>query len=213
MTRENNTQSKHSNLSIIKKIGITFIIPIFLAVIGGLLVLSVGWDYISSGINYSKILFAKDPIVYSDYKFEVNNQIVVMPKLNEVFAKLKIPNIELENDIYEGDSDEQLSAGIGHSRYSTVPGEGGKVVLCAHRDGFFAPLQNIKLGDEVIIETSYGTYYYEVDNIWIAEADDMTVTAPSEEEELTMYTCYPFDFIGSAPQRYIVECKFNKVEI
>lgn len=212
MTRESNTQSKHSNLSIVKKIGITFIIPIFLAVLGSLLVLSVGWEYISTGINYSKILFTKPPVTYSDYKFQVNNQVVVMPQINEIFAKLKIPNIELENDIYEGDSEEQLSAGIGHSRYSTLPGEGGKVVLCAHRDGYFQSLQYIEVGDEVIIETKYGTYYYEVDNIWIAENDDMTVTAPSDKEMLTMYTCYPFNYIGSAPQRYIVDCKFNKVE-
>ena len=62
------------------------------------------------------------------------------------------------------------------------------------------------------MQTEYGTYYYKVSNIWIAEKNDKTVLMPADKEMLVMYTCYPFYYIGAAPQRFIVECEFIKVE-
>lgn len=212
MAKEKKSEAKNNKFSLVKKIGISFIIPIFLAVLGCLLVFSVGWNYISTSINLSSLLFMKEEVNLNRYKFEVNNKEIEMPYNGDKFAVLKIESVGLQTDVYQGDDEAQLIRGIGHSLYSTLPGQGGNVVLCAHRDGYFAPLEYVNLGDEVIVETGYGKYYYEIDDIWIAEIDDMTVTAPSEEERITMYTCYPFNYVGSAPQRYIVEGKFVKVE-
>ena len=211
MAKDNKSKSMHKS-SLVKKIGITFIIPIFLTVLGGLLICVVGWNYISSTIDLGKIIFSKPVVNLNQYSFEVNETQVPIPLNGEKFASLQIPSVNMNIDVYQGDDEGQISRGAGHNLYTTMPGQGGNCVLCAHRDGYFLPLQYVKNGDEVIIDTSYGTYYYEVDNIWIAEPDDMTVTAPAEEEKLTLYTCYPFDYLGSAPQRYIVECKFTKVD-
>lgn len=212
MTMDKSSKSKHNGFSLVKKIGITFIIPIFLAVLGGLLVLSVGWNYISASINLSKLIQTKPVVQLAKYKFKIDDQEISIPNVGEVFAKISIPAVSLKCDVYQGDDEEELSRGVGHNIYSTIPGQGGKVVLCAHRDGYFAPLKDVKVGDQVTIDTKYGTYYYQIDNIWIAKPTDMTVTEPTNKERLTMYTCYPFNYIGSAPQRYIVEAKFLKVD-
>lgn len=212
MAKGKETLSKHNNFSVVRKIGITFIIPIFLAILGVLLFLIVGWNYISTSVNLGSVLFEKDEVNVKECKYEINNKEVTLPKVGEKFATLKIDSIGLNSDIYEGDDEQELSIGIGHNMNSAFPGEGGNVVLCAHRDGFFAPLQYIKEGDKVSIVTGYGTYIYEVNKIWVTNPEDMTVTEPSDYEMLTMYTCYPFNYIGSAPQRYIVQCKFIKVE-
>ena len=212
MARKRNSGNKHKSFSLVKKIGITFIIPIFLAIIGALIVLSAGWNYITTGFNLGAAIFAKPIVNVEKKQMSINDKIFYKPVAGEEIGKLKISSVSMDIDIYQGDYEEQLRIGAGHSQLSTLPGEKGKVVLAAHRDGFFAPLEFVKEGDEVIIETGYGKFYYKISKIWIAEADDMTVTAPADKEMLVMYTCYPFYFIGSAPNRYIVECEFVRAE-
>ena len=212
MTRRNNSRKKHKSFSLVKKIGITLIIPIFLAIIGALIVLSSGWNYITVGINIGAGIFEKPIVDVEKIQLTVNDKIIYKPSLGELIGTLNISSVNKNVYIYRGDNDEQLGIGAGHSEYSTLPGENGKVVLAAHRDGFFAPLQFVKEGDEVIVNTGYGKFYYQISKIWIAEEDDMTVTAPKDKEMLVMYTCYPFYFIGSAPNRYIVECEFLRSE-
>lgn len=212
MARKRNSGNKHKSFSLVKKIGITFIIPIFLAIIGALIVLSAGWNYITTGVNLGSLIFAKPVVDVEKIEVEVNNKIIYKPSVGEVLGSLKIASVNMDINIYQGDNEAQLGIGAGHSTYTTIPGEKGKVVLAAHRDGFFAPLEFVKEGDEVLVETGYGKFYYKISKIWIAEADDMTVTAPANKEMLVMYTCYPFHFIGSAPNRYIVECEFVKAE-
>ena len=212
MARIDKSRNKHKSFSLVKKIGITFIIPIFLAIIGALIVMSAGWNYITRGMNIGAAIFAKPIVNVEKKQLEVNNKIIYKPAVGDVLGSLKIASVNMDINIYQGDDEAQLGIGAGHSVYSTIPGEQGKVVLAAHRDGFFAPLEFVKEGDEVIIETDYGKFYYKISKLWIAEADDMTVTAPVNKEMLVMYTCYPFHFIGSAPNRYIVECGFVRAE-
>lgn len=212
MTKKRHSKSKHSKLSLVKKIGISFVIPIFLAIVGGILVLTVGWNYILKAFEFGDAIFYKTRADLDRYEYNINDVEFLEPIYGEKIATLEIPAVELNNVIYQGDDEGQLSIGIGHNIYSTFPGEGGKVVLAAHRDGYFAPLQYVEIGDEVIVKTDYGTYYYAVENIRITEPDDLTVTEPTDREMLTMYTCYPFSYIGNAPQRYIVDCEFVRVE-
>ena len=92
-----------------------------------------------------------------------------------------------------------------------MPGEGGNVVLAGHRETVFWPLEQIEIGDEVIVETSYGIYTYEVEEIYVTEPSDVTPTTPTDEERLTFYTCYPFIKYGPTPERFIVVAKFISV--
>ena len=153
--------------------------------------------------------------IFKDVRIEQKNHTVVRPtQIGEQFATLSIPSLNYNQPVYEGDTDEVLSIGIGHYEGSTVPGENGNVLLAGHRDmaNEFTALQNIKEGDEVIMKMSYGDYYYKVSEIKIVDPDNTEVGAVSDHEKLTMYTCYPFDYIGHAPNRYVVICDFVKVK-
>ena len=212
MSKDNGFENKNKSFSLVRKIGITIIIPIFLAILGVLLILSAGWNYISVGKDLGAILFAKPPVVLERKTYIINDKKIERPVIGDEIAKLKIPSIEIDKSVYQGVTEKQFRLGIGHHTNSTLPGEGGKVILAAHRDGFFAPLQYINEGDEVVVETEYGKYHYKVSKIWITDKDDRNVCEPADHEMLVMYTCYPFNYIGSAPDRYIVECEYIKVE-
>lgn len=215
MTRSDSSKSNHKSSNILKKIGITFIIPIFLAICGALIVLSSAWSYISTGLTYGNLIFQKPEInedSLSRKVYRINGKDVYRPYLRDAFATIKVPSINLDKTIYEGDDEETLAMGIGHYQGSLLPGEHGNFVISGHRDTDFMPLQDIKIGDEVIVETSYGKYHYKVSSIDIVKPDNVSLVAPTNYEKLTMYTCYPFSYIGSAPERYVVSCEYVKVE-
>ena len=90
---------------------------------------------------------------------------------------------------------------------TTLPGQGGNVVLSGHRDTVFRKLEHLKVGDHITFKTQYGEFIYEATEFQIVEADDQTVAVAKDYETLTLTTCYPFNFIGDAPQRYIVYTK------
>ena len=100
--------------------------------------------------------------------------------------------MNLEVPILQGEGNAQLRHGVGHYVGSLLPGEGGNVVLSGHRETAFYPLKDVTLGDRVFVQTDYGAYEYQVSDIYITTPDDVTPTVPTEEERLTMYTCYPF---------------------
>lgn len=199
---------KKINSKLLKRIGITFVIPIFLAIGGCLLVLSAGWNLFAQTYAFSSSLFIKPNKNLEQVTFNINNQEIYRPDLGLEFATLKIDSVNLNHRIIHGDGDLELKKGIGHYAGSTLPGEGGNVVLSGHRDTVFKPLEGIKIGDEVEIETDYGVYKYKVANTRVTDPNDTTVTMPSDDEKLTMYTCYPFNYVGRAPNRFIVECEY-----
>lgn len=86
-----------------------------------------------------------------------------------------------------------------------MPGKGGNCVVSGHRDTTFRKLGKIKVGDIIEFETGYGTFKYKVTKIRIVGADDRTVVVNKNKDMLTIYTCYPFNYIGHAPQRFVVE--------
>jgi LPXTG-site transpeptidase (sortase) family protein len=92
---------------------------------------------------------------------------------------------------------------------SMLPGQGGHVLLSGHRDTVFRKLEGLKIGDEITFSTPYGDFIYEATDFKIVEANDETVAVPTDHETLTLTTCYPFNFIGDAPQRYIVYTKLK----
>lgn len=199
---------KNLNSKLLKRIGITFVIPIFLAFGGCLLFLSAGWNLVAQTYNVGSSLFTKPNKDLEQVVYNINNQSVYRPDLGVEFATLKIDSVNLNNRIIHGDGSLELKRGIGHYAGSTLPGENGNVVLSGHRDTVFKPLKDIKIGDEVEIETDYGVYKYKVASTRVTDPSDSTVTMPTDSEKLTMYTCYPFNYVGSAPNRFIVECDY-----
>lgn len=196
-------------LMIFKEIGNMLIFPILILIVGVIIVLSVGWNMIISTIDIGNSLFIKPVVNINEIKYVINNHEIVRPNIGEKFAKLKIQSVNLSADIIHGDSDEELKQGVGHYAGSTLPGEGGNVVVCAHRDTAFRALENVKENDEVEIETKYGIYKYKVSEIKIIkDQNDTSPLQPSDSEKLTMYTCYPFSYIGSAPYRIVFICTF-----
>jgi len=117
---------------------------------------------------------------------------------------MRIPRIHLEAPVLEGTDDAVLNRGVGHIDETAKPGTDGNSGIAGHRDGFFRGLKDIEAGDAIELETLGATEVYRVERTWIVEPEDVTVLDPTPMRSLTLVTCYPFYFIGSAPKRYIV---------
>jgi sortase A len=117
---------------------------------------------------------------------------------------LRIPRLQLEATLLAGTEDATLDRGLGHIEDTARPGTNGNSGIAGHRDGFFRVLKDIAEGDTIEIQTLGGKEIYRVERTWIVEPDDVSVLDPTPSRSLTLVTCYPFYFVGSAPQRFIV---------
>ena len=120
-------------------------------------------------------------------------------------AVLSIPKIGLEVPILDGTDDLSLNRAVGYIAGTARPGEDGNIGIAGHRDGFFRGLKDVVTGDVIYIETKQGMRKYAIDRIVIVSPNDVSVLAPRPHASVTLVTCYPFYFVGSAPQRYIVQ--------
>jgi sortase A len=127
-----------------------------------------------------------------------------MPAVGENIGSLNIPALNQVIPIFHGTNDDELKKGIGHFSRSVLPGEKDNSVLSGHRDTVFRKLGQLKINDQLIVETTAGTFTYEIREIKIVDMNDKTIITPTNHAVLTVTTCYPFDFIGSAPERYIL---------
>jgi len=128
----------------------------------------------------------------------------VRPNPGEKIGVLEIPRIDAKLPIIEGADPEQLAKGVGHFRNSYLPGEPNFCLLSGHRDTVFRRLGEVKKGDKIIALTSAGRFVYEVKKTKIVDADDKSVIRPYDKPVLALSTCYPFNFIGPAPKRYVI---------
>jgi sortase A len=119
-------------------------------------------------------------------------------------AALSIPRVSLSAVVLYGSDPETLQRGPGHLENTADPGNPGNVVIAGHRDSFFRPLRNIRLGDDIFVDTREGRYHYRVTSQRVVDSRDVSVLAPTREEVLTLITCYPFWVLGPAPDRFIV---------
>jgi sortase A len=98
-----------------------------------------------------------------------------------------------------------LRLGAGHIEGTPLPGDTGNSGIAGHRDTFFRELKDIRENDEIQLQTATGLFHYEVDWVKVVDLDDMTVLEPpTSGSTLTLVTCYPFYFVGSAPNRFVV---------
>lgn len=126
------------------------------------------------------------------------------PEQGEMIGNLSIPKLEANLPIYHGTDEDELEKGVGHFAGSVLPGEKDNSVLSGHRDTVFRKLGEVGKGDLLVVSTEAGEFTYKVRKVRIVDADDRTVIVPKPRATLTVTTCYPFNFIGDAPQRYIL---------
>ena len=121
-----------------------------------------------------------------------------------VVGRIDIPRLGIAASVRDGDDDETLRHAVGHISGTPMPGPAGNAGLAAHRNTFFRPLKDVKKEDLVVVTTATGTHRYRVTSIDVVQPKDVWVLDPTPSPTLTLVTCFPFDWVGDAPQRLIV---------
>src|SRR6202453_1747358 len=122
-------------------------------------------------------------------------------------GRIAIRRVGISAVVAEGSDEATLSRAVGHVPGTGLPGEPGNVGLAGHRDTFFRALRNIRAGDLIVLTTPRGEFQYSVVSMKVVKPKALDVLDPTSEEILTLVTCYPFYFVGSAPNRFIVRAK------
>jgi sortase A len=126
------------------------------------------------------------------------------PVPDALLGRLRIPRLHLAAMVREGADSGTLRRAVGHIPGTALPGQAGNVALAGHRDTFFRALRGIKKDDTIDFETTDGTYRYVVESTTIVGPRDIGVLKAASGKTLTLVTCYPFYYVGSAPKRFIV---------
>jgi sortase A len=124
-----------------------------------------------------------------------------------LIGRIEIPRLGLSVIVVEGVDRLILRRSVGHIPGTALPGQPGNVGISGHRDTFFRPLRNIRQDDIITLTTLLGEYRYRVVSTKVVSPSDVAVLDPSENEILTLVTCYPFYFVGRAPGRFIVRAE------
>jgi len=122
-------------------------------------------------------------------------------------SRLEIPRLGLSVMVHEGVGSRILQIGAGHIPGTAPPGDFGNIGIAAHRDTFFRKLRSIRRDDAILLDTLDGTYQYAVEWTRVVKPSDLQVLASSEQPVLTLVTCYPFYYVGPAPNRFIVRAR------
>lgn len=122
-----------------------------------------------------------------------------------LIGMLDVPRLQLSTPVIEGDDTRTLQRAVGHLSDTPMPWDAGNSAFAGHRDGLFRPLKDVKVGDEIRFRTTRDEFRYRVTRTSIVMPDDLSVLAPqSDPATLTLITCYPFYYVGSAPKRFVV---------
>jgi sortase A len=119
-------------------------------------------------------------------------------------GEIRIPRLGLAAMVLQGDSTAILRHAVGHLAETALPGESGNVVLAGHRDTLFRPLESVQVGDVITLNTRSGAFTYLVESTSVVPPTDLQVIQPTGRRTLTLITCFPFAYIGPAPNRFIV---------
>ena len=128
-------------------------------------------------------------------------------ELGKPIGSIEIPRLGLSSVVLEGDDAAALLLGVGHLSDTPLPWHDGNTVLAAHRDTFFRPLAHIRKGDVIRFSTADAALEYVVKELKVVEPTAVEVLEPTSAATLTLITCFPFDYIGPAPQRFIVRAE------
>ena len=127
---------------------------------------------------------------------------------DSVLGRLDIPRLHVSVPILDNDDPHSLSLSVGHIPGTSVIGSLGNAGIAGHRDTAFRPLQNIRIGDLIKTHTGQDAVYI-VKTIRIVEPSDISLLREASSPLLTLVTCYPFDFVGSAPHRFIIQAEMT----
>jgi sortase A len=181
------------------------LIPTVLIILGAVMVLYVASQYGEMYLEQKRMADAweQEQAIRSDTP---TTQQAHSTK-DDGMVRLVIPKIELTSFIVEGTSHKSLLLGPGHMTKTAEPGEVGNAVITGHRDTFFRHIYQLEKGDQVYVERGGKRFVYEVTSKKIVDPDDMSVTRPTSDAQVTLITCYPVHFIGPAPKRLVVFTK------
>lgn len=140
-------------------------------------------------------------------KYNLDTSQVLPPSAGEIIGRLDIPRINLSAVVVDGDDDGVLDFAVGYLPDTPLPWRPGNSALAAHRDRLFRRLERIRLGDDISLATAHGDFYYQVRRTLVVNREDVWVLGPMSQVNLTLITCYPFSYIGHAPQRFIVQAE------
>lgn len=124
-----------------------------------------------------------------------------------LIGRLDIPRLEISAPIETGDSANVLDYAVGYLPDTPLPWKPGNSAMAAHRDRLFRRLEGIRVGDDIEVSTRHGDLQYKVSRTLIVDPKDVWVLDPSADANLTLITCYPFQYVGNAPKRFIVQAK------
>jgi LPXTG-site transpeptidase (sortase) family protein len=124
-----------------------------------------------------------------------------------LLGMLDVPRLKLTAPVLEGDDEATLKRAAGHLPDTALPWEKGNSAIAGHRDGLFRPLKDIRIGDEIRFRSSRQEFWYRVTDTSIVKPDDVSVLEPRGAASLTLITCYPFYYVGDAPNRFIVRAE------
>lgn len=122
-------------------------------------------------------------------------------------GRIEMPRLSLSAVAREGVDERTLDLAVGHVPGTALPGDAGNAAFAAHRDTFFRPLRHVHTGDVITVNTPRGRFRYIVTTTRVVSPDDVSVLDPTTDPTLTLVTCYPFTYIGSAPFRFIVRAE------
>jgi len=135
------------------------------------------------------------------------------PAKGEMIGRVEIPRLGVSVVVRAGSDARTLQLAVGHIAGTALPGETGNVGLAGHRDTFFRRLQDIRPDDEIRVATPHGVFTYRVERTVVVQPGDVWVLDPTDAPSLTLVTCYPFTYLGSAPQRFIVRASLRPARV
>ena len=191
---------------------------LIVALIFTALIIGIGYFLFGARIEEAISLINKVSIDVENKKevvetiIDEDNKLKNYPEYGTEYARINIPKIDVDLPVYFGDTLEVLKKGVGHSSGSYFPGEGGSIIYMGHNSKkMFRRFSELQIGNEIKVTTSYGEYNYKIyDMQLINETDFDKLPIQKEKEILMVYTCYPFNNIGYATQRYVVYAELQK---
>jgi sortase A len=173
--------------------------------VGGVLAL---WCMFSAGRAY---YYAHLPIPAAPSGVVLPGDSAATPSLPSIvhkrrawIARLEAPTVSLSATVLEGSDDGTLARAAGHIEDTAFPGDPGNIGIAGHRDTVFRPLRDLRPGDPITLSTADRVFRYRVSETKIVDPQDVYVLNPTDRPAVTLVTCYPFEFIGHAPRRFIV---------
>jgi LPXTG-site transpeptidase (sortase) family protein len=170
----------------------------------------LGWYYwtlheAATAQRLAKQWLNRTPVRGRSTSLAVRHENVV--RRGDVIGELDIPRLKISVMVFEGDDTKILKIGAGHIPGTALPQGRGNIGIAAHRDTYFRPLQAVHSNDRIDLRTPAGTSHYSVTTTEIVRPSDIGVLARARGSDLTLVTCYPFYYVGSAPQRFIVHAR------